>query len=149
MWASVSNCMVETMYRLLSMFRVYWWAKVLRLGSTKVRGGKGNKTKANESIRLLLRHRIGLSAIKMVVKCSGDADRHFLMMMLLFRLAGKIVLKSLPTMIWQTTSSDVDRLPLYNLPYSSIGKPGAYFRYPTQRATGEQIPPGIMRCGVN
>ena len=39
-------------------------------GSTKVRG-KGNKAKANESIRLLLRHRIGLSAIKMVVKCSG------------------------------------------------------------------------------
>ena len=36
-------------------------------GSTKVRG-KGDKA---ESIRLLLRHRIGLSAIKMVVKCSG------------------------------------------------------------------------------
>ena len=43
-------------------------------------------------------HRIGLSTIKMVVKCSGDSDRHFLMMLLLFRLAGKIVLKSLPTM---------------------------------------------------
>lgn len=56
-------------------------------------------TKPRQTIRLLLRHRIGLSAIKMVVKCSGDADRHFLTMMLLFRLARKIVLKSLPTMI--------------------------------------------------
>jgi len=38
-------CMVETMYRLLPMFRVYWWAKVLRPCSTKVRG-KGNKAKS-------------------------------------------------------------------------------------------------------
>jgi len=30
--------------------------------------------------------------------------------------------------------------------YSSIDKPRAYFRYPTQRATGEQIPRHNEMC---
>ena len=44
---------------------------------------------------IVKRFRIGLSAMR-AFYAVGYADRHFLIMMLLFRLARKIVLKSLP-----------------------------------------------------